>query len=247
MKQIILFLFLSSSSMWIFGQSIILDPKTNSQASLTVSDVGNSGLDMPRIFGQRALGTVSTPSAVTSGTTLFGIFGNGYRGSNYGSGGGIFFEATENWTSGASGGAIFFATQSNGSIATVTERMRINHNGNVGIGTTTPDTKLEVNGFTMLGDDAPKIKMKKFTGNTAAAQGAFVTIVTGIPIGKIISVDILVERSGNVYFHHSFTREAGVEFNFYTDTNGDVKLIHSLVNSGSILNKKYKALITYEE
>lgn len=247
MKRIIIFLLLSSSSMLIFGQSITLDPKTNSQASLTVSDIGNSGTDMPRIFGQRALGTASTPLAVTNGTTLFGIFGNGYRGSNYGSGGGIFFEATENWTSGASGGAIFFATQSNGAIATVNERMRINHNGNVGIGTLTPDTKLEVNGFTMLGEDAPKIKIKKFTGNTAATQGAFTTITTGIPIGKIISVDILVESVNNVYYHHSYTQSAGLEFNFFTNTSGNITLYNVIGNSSSILSKNYKALVTYEE
>lgn len=247
MKQIILPSLLSFISLMAFGQSITLDPKTNSQASLTVSDVGNLGTDMPRIFGQRALGTTSSPLAVTNGTTLFGIFGNGYRGSNYGSGGGIFFEATENWTSGASGGAIFFATQSNGSVATVNERMRINHNGNVGIGTSDPSAKLEVNGFTMLGEDAPKIKVKKFTGTTASTQGAFTTIITGIPIGKIISVDVLVESANNVYYHHSYTQFAGLEFNFYTNTSGNITLYNVTGNSGSILSKNYKALITYEE
>ncbi len=247
MKKNIFSLLLSFISVITFGQSITLDPKTNSQASLTLSDVGNLGTNMPRIFGQRALGTASNPLAVTSGISLFSIFGDGYKGSSYGSGAAIRFIATENWTSGASGGGITFGTQDNGSVFTLSEKMRINHNGNVGIGTPDPSAKLEVNGFTMLGEDAPKIKVKKFTGTTASAQGAFTTITTGIPIGKIISVDVLVESANNVYYHHSYTQFAGLEFNFYTNTSGNITLYNVTGNSGSILSKNYKALITYEE
>jgi hypothetical protein len=247
MKQIILPTLLSFISLIVFGQSITLDPKTNSQASLTLSDAGNLGTNMPRIFGQRALGATSSPLAVTNGTSLFSIFGNGYKGSSYGSGASIRFFATENWTSSASGGGIAFGTQDNGSVSTLSEKMRINHNGNVGIGTPDPSAKLEVNGFTMLGEDAPKIKVKKFTGTTASTQGAFTTITTGIPIGKIISVDVLVESANNVYYHHSYTQFAGLEFNFYTNTSGNITLYNVTGNSGSILSKNYKALITYEE
>jgi len=245
MKRIIFSFFLSSISILVLGQSITLDPKA--PVNLLVKGTGNSGLDMPRIIGQRARGTSSAPSPVTSGLNLFAIFGGGYKGDRYSTGAGIYFDAAENWDAGASGGRIVFSTQTNGSVATMTEKMRINHDGNVGIGTSSPDTKLEVNGFTMLGDNAPKIKMKKITGATAETQGAFVTITTGIPIGKIISVDVLVERSNNVYFHHSYTQEIGVEFNFYTNTTGNITLYNISGNSGSILSKNYKALITYEE
>jgi hypothetical protein len=69
--------------------------------------------------------------------------------------------------------------------------------GKVGIGTTIPATTLEVNGYTKLGSDAPSIKVKKFTGTTAATESGFVIIAHGLDNSKILSVSVMVFNSFN--------------------------------------------------
>ena len=118
--------------------------------------------------------------------------------------------------------------------------------GNVGMGTTTPTAKLEVNGFTKLGTDAPSIKVKKLTGTTAATDGGNVNIPHGLIFSKILSVSVLVESQTTTYTPPSYTTTSGYEYN-YDVYNSTVWIFNIAGNSGNILSKPFKVLITYEE
>lgn len=117
---------------------------------------------------------------------------------------------------------------------------------NVGIGTATPDVALDINGFTQLGSDAPKIKMKKLTGTTAAAEGGGVSITHGLTSTKIIAIQVMVEYSSGSYVPSSYTNSAGYQYDWYADAT-NVTVGNHATNSENILSKPIKVLITYEE
>ena len=106
---------------------------------------------------------------------------------------------------------------------------------------------LDVGGFTTLGDDAgaPVIKMKKLTGTTGALEGADLSIVHGLTLSKIVSVTVLVEASSTFFVPPSYTNDAEYGYNYYLTSTG-VNIYLSPGNSGNILNKAVKIIITYE-
>jgi hypothetical protein len=116
----------------------------------------------------------------------------------------------------------------------------------VGIGVTAPSAELEVNGYTKLGTTAPAIKMIELTGTTSASQGGSVSVAHGLNSAKILSVDVLVEYFSGAFIPASYQGSAGYEFNFYI-TSSSVYLINQSANSGSILSKPYRVLITYKQ
>ena len=118
--------------------------------------------------------------------------------------------------------------------------------GNTGIGTTNPTSTLEVNGFTKMGNDAPAIKVKKLTGTTASTQGGDVNIAHGLTFSKILSVSVLVESETTTYTPPSYTIISGYEYN-YDVYNSTVWIFNIAGNSGNILSKPFKVMITYEE
>jgi len=126
------------------------------------------------------------------------------------------------------------------------DAMVILKNGRTGIGTSTPQTQLQVNGYTMLGNSAPKIQMKKLTGTTGATQGSSVLIAHGLNSAKVLSIDVLVDYGGSSFVHHSYTESAGFQFNFYMNST-HIIIVNVLGNSGSILSKPFRILVTYEE
>lgn len=94
--------------------------------------------------GNRARGTIASPSAVQQGDVLLSIQGRGYNGSSYDyTTAHIEVVAAEDFTSTAQGSYIRFHTVPTGSTSG-TERMRINSSGYVGIGTDSPQQKLHV-------------------------------------------------------------------------------------------------------
>jgi trimeric autotransporter adhesin len=116
----------------------------------------------------------------------------------------------------------------------------------VGIGTTAPQAELEVNGYTMLGSAAPKIQMKKLTGTTNAAQGGTISILHGLTSSKILSVDILVEYTSGGFIHPSYNLSNGYEFNYFI-IGANITIANISGNSGNILSKPIRILITYEQ
>ncbi|MBK7083859.1 MAG: hypothetical protein IPH53_04025 [Flavobacteriales bacterium] len=118
---------------------------------------------------------------------------------------------------------------------------------NVGIGTSAPQAELEVNGFTMLGSDAPRIKMKKLTGTTAAADGGFSSVPHGLAMAKILAVSVLVEASaGNNWIPPNFSWVAGWQYT-YTLNNANITVYNLPGVSAGVLSKPIKILVTYEE
>lgn len=96
----------------------------------------------PAYSSRRANGTSSSPTAITSGQTIFQINGSGYGATAFSSAinrAYIWGHASENWTDSAQGTYLSFGTTSSNS-TTNAERMRIDSSGNVGIGTSSPSS-----------------------------------------------------------------------------------------------------------
>jgi hypothetical protein len=146
-------------------------------------------------------------------------------------------------TSGAISGTTSIATSGN----LVTSGFAGMTNG-VHVGNTAAPAagNLEVDGFTKPGLDAPAIKMKKYTGTTAAAEGGEVIIAHGLTLSKIISVTAIVEATSTFHVHEGYTNNVEYQFNWYlTDTQ--IRVWNTAGNSGSILSKPIKILVTYEQ
>ncbi len=118
-------------------------------------------------------------------------------------------------------------------------RLVIGATGNIGI-----------NGFTQLGkttEGAPVIKMKKLTTTSAALQTGSVTIAHGLNRSKILSVQVLLTYLANAAdIPASYLDIPGYEYNWQVN-NTDVWILNKAANSGNILSKPIRILITYEE
>lgn len=126
---------------------------------------------------------------------------------------------------------------------------RLNTTGGLHVGgTSDPGTdNLDVDGFTTLGNtNSPSIKMKKLTGTTGAAEGDDITISHGLTLSKIISVSVIVEASSSLHIHPAFTNQVEHNYNWYL-TSTAIRIWNSPSQSGSILSKPVKILITYEQ
>lgn len=126
------------------------------------------------------------------------------------------------------------------------ERIRITAGGNVGIGTATPTATLEVNGFSKLGSNAPAVKMLKLTGTTGATEGGFVDIAHGLTAGKILSVELLIEYAAGAWVTESYLVAAEYQANCVVSA-GNIRVVNHATNSGNILGKPLKILVTYEQ
>lgn len=125
------------------------------------------------------------------------------------------------------------------------ERIRIATDGKVGIGTAAPASELEVNGFTKLGSNAPAVRMLKLTGTTAGTIGGYVDIAHGLTTSKILSVQVLIESASGTWIPTSYTSIPGYLANFLL-TGSVVRVVNMSGDSGGILGKPMKILITYE-
>jgi hypothetical protein len=143
------------------------------------------------------------------------------------------------------GSLLFFV---NGAATTddMQERMRINSVGNIGIGTAVPSTALEVNGYTKLGSDAPAVKMKKFTGTTAAAEGGAEIITHGLDESKIIGFTVVVKNDTNYSITQEYSKGTGNQFHIFQFETVFWITNHATL-SESILSRPYTLLVWYEE
>lgn len=126
------------------------------------------------------------------------------------------------------------------------DAMNISKEGNVGINTESPTSKFEVNGFSKLGSDAPAIKVKKLTGTSSPNQGGAVSIAHDLTASKILNVSVILDFGTNAFIPASYNYNSGYEFDWYSDAT-NIIVANKSGNSGSILSKPFKILITYEE
>lgn len=109
---------------------------------------------------------------------------------------------------------------------------------------------VEVAGFTKLGSEAsaPKIKMKTLTSVTGATQGAAnsPTMFHGVTASKIISVSLFVDFGLNFFIPPGFVAAPGEQYD-YQITGDRIETFNHPTNSGNILSKPIKVVITYIE
>ena len=104
---------------------------------------GNSASEVT-VQGSRHGGSISAPTATTTGSNLLAFEGAGHTGSGFTiERAAIRMFSAENWTPTANGSEIRFYTTTNGTTA-ITERVRVANDGNVGIGETAPTYKLDI-------------------------------------------------------------------------------------------------------
>lgn len=125
-------------------------------------------------------------------------------------------------------------------------RLFVKNSGEIGINTETPTSELEVNGFTKLGSDAPAIKVKKLTGTSSAVQGGTSSVPHELTASKILNVSVILDFGTNAFIPSSYNYNPGFEFDWYSDAT-NIIVVNKSNNSGSVLSKPFKILITYEE
>jgi hypothetical protein len=123
----------------------------------------------------------------------------------------------------------------------------------VGIGTLAnpPTAKLHVDGYTKLGDSAPAVKMAKLAAaTTGTSQGAATSIsLGGINPTKILSISVMVDANGGGtgdWIPPGYRITGGYEFNWQV-IGGNIFVTIDSSNSGNIISKNIRVLLTYEQ
>jgi hypothetical protein len=167
-------------------------------------------------------GSVGSPTIVTSGDRLGGIYFSGYDGGDFNSYGAAI-EAQVDGTPGVNDmpGRLLFYTVADGS-NTLSERMRLDSSGNVGIGTSSPTTTLDVAGTARATQGMPIASQSANTKTLALTDnGSYVrcsnstTMTVTIPNNSTVAFPTGAEMvffqvgAGNVQFANA----AGVTVN----------------------------------
>ncbi|MCP9768635.1 tail fiber domain-containing protein [Lacihabitans sp. LS3-19] len=143
MKKLILFLLILFPFLKINAQSVLITPG-NQTTTNSAPDLVLRSSSLPDIRGLRSSGSISSPSAVTSGSNLLRLRGSGFYNTTSSSDqAAIDFVSDELFTLSARGTTMRFSTTPKGSTV-LTEWMRLDHNGYLGIGTSSPAAKLDV-------------------------------------------------------------------------------------------------------
>jgi hypothetical protein len=95
----------------------------------------------PRIFGQRAEGTIALPTAVPINSNILAVNGDGWDGTNFFTGASIQFLTSEAWTSTTHGAQIIFRTIATGTVGIVS-RWIISPEGNFVPSTSSPNVTI---------------------------------------------------------------------------------------------------------
>jgi hypothetical protein len=137
---------IGSTNMAEFGE--VEQVRENDNARYVSTVIGSSGT--AGFFGRRALGTMASPSAITTDNTMLFLGAFGYDGSAFTSAskGAFLLSAAENWNAGSQGVYFAWLLTPTGS-TTRTERMRLTGVG-LGIATNSPAALLDVNGGAIL-------------------------------------------------------------------------------------------------
>lgn len=124
-------------------------------------------------------------------------------------------------------------------------------------GTTISAMKIQTSGnvelpkYTQLGESAPKIKLKKLTGTTPAAEGGTISVAHGLSSAKIIGIQVFVAYGGAGTGMITGASGGSAPFGEYDytawfDATNVILGLHSTF-SATILSKPFTVLITYEE
>ena len=102
-------------------------------------------------------------------------------------------------------------------------------------------------GYTRLGTGAPAIKHKKLTGTSPATEGGTVGIAHGLTASKILAVDASMQDSNWSEYRGPGDKYAP-DCEYYVSWNStNIAISLSATNSGYLLSRPVKILITYEE
>jgi len=101
-------------------------------------------------------------------------------------------------------------------------------------------------GYTQLGDLSPKIKIKKLTGTTAAAEGGTTDIAHGLTLSKVISITAVVQIGTTHVIPPNVVTQAELQYDVIIYQTNVTVTLHA-TNSGSILSKPVIITIIYEE
>lgn len=101
-------------------------------------------------------------------------------------------------------------------------------------------------GYTKLGSEAPAIKFKKITGSTPIAVATTGNYAHGLTKSKILGVQVVVTNSSGTLIlpHNGAISDVSYYYAQVTDT---ALSIYISTSATAILNKPFRAIITYEE
>lgn len=156
-----------------FG-SVVIQGNANKERVDIYSAGSNPG---PAFQGKGFGGTVASPTATVSGTSIFILAGSGYDGTGFvvPNPAAIFMLATENWSSSAHGSAIAVDTTQNGATSRQ-ERMRVANTGYVGIGTAAPNYLLHLND---PGSAGALLQFTNATTGSGPGNGGYIGYLAG--------------------------------------------------------------------
>lgn len=183
MKKIILSISILLTSVFAFGQSVLLTPQSVSTSqNSSVENLKLIGTNSPEIVGVRHSGTLSAPTATGLGSYLLSLQGQGHDGTGFSSSQAyINLYASQTWTPSAKGTGIEFWNTPSGSVTT-TRSMHINENGfiGIGLGSNLPTSNLHIH---ELGSSSSKLKISNL--------GSGITDADGLEISLLPSTDLL--------------------------------------------------------
>ncbi len=157
----------SGSTFFYDSNPNLISTATGTNGYVVSSYIDGQGLGGQNVF-ERAGGTQSTPTAITSGMNLGAFSFRGYNGTTFtGSRVYVAAVASQNWNATSNGSKLIFYTTPNNT-ASISAALTIDHSGNVGIGTTSPNKTLEVSGTTRL-------------ASTTEVSGTMLVGATGTP------------------------------------------------------------------
>lgn len=211
--------------------------KSGDSSRIRLRSYGGLGI----LFSEKANGTLSSPTAVTTGNPLFILGVGGYDGTAFksNSAGGIRVLASQDWTSGAHGSYLTLDTTQDGTTSQ-SERVRVSQNGKVGINTQSPSNILHV----VSSSNSEEAFKAEATGSSTVAAAVF-TAPVGVPPIKFTNLtqtstdmsgsvkSLVVNASGEVGVTQDLGATATVAHDSLTLSNSSTPLTLTNVNAST--------------